>query len=74
MSLTSTLLFPSSTESSKADARVHSKASPREICGEQSGIGTGFLRVLRFSPVSTIQPTLRTHLHLHVTLTGRINA
>ena len=29
--------------------------------------------VLQFSPVSSIPPTFHTHLHIHVTLTGRTN-
>jgi hypothetical protein len=32
-----------------------------------------YLRVLLFSPVSIIPPTLHTHLHLHVALTGGTN-
>jgi hypothetical protein len=36
-------------------ARVRSRAGPCDVCGGQSGIGTGFfLRALRFSPVSII--------------------
>jgi hypothetical protein len=30
--------------------------NPRGICGGQSGIGIGFLQVLRFSPVNFIPP------------------
>jgi len=59
---TSSLLFLCPAQSSKADARVHSKAIPREICGGQIGPGTGFLRVLWFSPVSIIQSMVHTHL------------
>jgi hypothetical protein len=71
VSLISSLLFSSPAQSSKADARVQSKAIAREICGGQIGPGAGFLRVLWFSPVSTIQPMVHTHLHLHVTLSRR---
>jgi hypothetical protein len=35
-----------------AEARVHARVSSCGICGGQSGIGTGFLRVLRFSQLS----------------------
>jgi hypothetical protein len=31
-----------------AAARVHTRVEPCGICGEQSGAGAGFLRVLRF--------------------------
>lgn len=51
-----------------AEALVRSEASPYEICGEQSGSGTG----LSPSAVvfSRITPhTLYTHLWLHVALT-----
>jgi len=36
----------------------------REIRGGQSEQGQGFLRVLRFSPVSIISPVLHNHHHL----------
>ena len=39
-------------------ARVRSRVSPCGICGGQNGSGTGFPRVLRFSPISFIPPVL----------------
>jgi len=49
----------------------YSRASQYVICGKQSNIKTGFLRLIRYSPVSSIAPMFHTHRHLHIALTGR---
>jgi hypothetical protein len=39
-----------------AEARVRNRVSPCGICSVRSGTETGFLRVLRVSPVNIIPP------------------
>jgi hypothetical protein len=51
------------------ETRVRSQVSPYEICGGQVTLGQVFLRVVRYSPATTIPPTLHTHLQIHITLT-----
>jgi hypothetical protein len=46
------------------EARVHSKVSLYEICGEQSGTGIGFSQSTLGFPVITIPPMLHIYLHL----------
>jgi hypothetical protein len=43
------------------EACVHSQGSLYEICGVQSGLGQGILRVLMLSPVTIVPPLLRIH-------------
>jgi hypothetical protein len=51
--------------------RVQYRASPCELCGDQSAIATGFssenfgFPALRISPTGNIPPMLRTHLHFN---------
>jgi hypothetical protein len=40
------------------ETRVHVRVSSRVIYGGQSGSGTDFLRILRYSPVNIIPPWL----------------
>jgi hypothetical protein len=49
-------------------APVRPRASLFEICAGLGGILTGFLRVLRFSPVRSIPPISHSHLDLNKTL------
>jgi hypothetical protein len=46
-----------------AEARIRCWVNPFGICG-QSGTGAGFSRVLRFSPVNIIPPSLSISYHL----------
>jgi hypothetical protein len=55
--------------SDTAEAWVRSQIIPCEICGIQSGTGTGFSPSTSVSPVSIIPPMLHTRLQLHVVLT-----
>jgi len=54
-----------------AEVHFRSQDSPRKICGAQSGTLTGFSPSTAVSPLSTIPPTLHTHLHLYGALTRR---
>lgn len=49
-------------------APVRLRVSLFEICDGLDGILTGFRRVLRFSPVSSIPPMSHSHLDLNKTL------
>jgi hypothetical protein len=46
-----------------SEAQVRARVPPCGICGGQSDIGTGFLRVFRFSPVSIIPPWPYAHTY-----------
>jgi hypothetical protein len=45
-----------------AEALVRVRVNPWEICGRQSGIGTGFSSSASVFPVSIIPPLLHSHL------------
>jgi hypothetical protein len=45
-----------------AEALVRTRVTPCEICGGQSGTGTGFSHISAVCPVSIIPPLLHTHL------------
>jgi hypothetical protein len=47
-----------------AETLVRPRSNPRDICGRQSGTGTGNGRVPRVSHVSVTLLILRTFLHL----------
>jgi hypothetical protein len=54
-----------------AKDRDLARVSPCGICGGQSGIGRGFLRVFRFLSVGIIPSRLHTHIILGITDGGR---
>jgi hypothetical protein len=53
------------------EVRVRSQVSPCWISGAQSGMGTGFSPVLRFSSAGIITPVLHTQLHLTLLLSSK---
>ena len=53
------------------EVRVRSQVSLCWISGAQSGMGTGFSPVLRFSSASIIAPVLHTQLHLTLLLSSK---
>jgi hypothetical protein len=61
-----------------AETLLQSPASPSGECGGHIGIGTGYLRVVRFSPLSTIPPLPHAYLSPNTILirrtSGRIPA
>ena len=53
-------------------AHVHSQVSPSEICGGQSGTGTGFLRSTSVSPCQHHHSTIAPYTFIHSSITDTI--
>jgi len=60
------LCFKVSRRPLRAEGRFRSKASSCEICGGQSGNGTGLSQSTQVYTVNFIPPVFSVHLHLHV--------
>jgi hypothetical protein len=54
-----------SRRSLTAEAQVRYRVGTCEICGGQSGTGTGFPRVLRFSTIASLNGKTKKTNHLH---------